>query len=189
MASEIEAKLRLTDIEAMRRRLRDEKAERLGAVAETNQFFDWPDHALREADCGLRVRRSRPLDADAPVEVTVTYKGPRRPGELKIREEIEFGADDADMAETLLAALGLQPTVSFEKRRESWVLGDCRVELDELPMLGSFIEIEGPDEAAVQEVRARLGLGSAPVEPESYLAMVQRYRRSRGLEKPHLGFS
>jgi adenylate cyclase class IV len=48
------------------------------------------------------------------------------------------------------------------------------VELDELPHLGCFVEIEGPDEQSVLAVRDRLGL-AGPGITKSYLAMLDAH--------------
>jgi adenylate cyclase class IV len=55
------------------------------------------------------------------------------------------------------------------------------VELDELPQLGTFIEIEGPSAAKVMACRKKLGLADEPMIPESYVAMVAEIER-RGAE-------
>jgi len=178
MALEIEAKYRLDDPETLPVRLRECGARRMGAVLETNHYFDRPGGEMRRSDCGLRVRVAESTDPDAAgsPKVTVTYKGPRRPGALKVREEIEFGADDGDAAAAMLEALGFARALTFQKRRESWRLGSCRVELDELPYLGHFAEIEGPDEAAVMAAARQLGLDDLPVERTAYSTLIGAYR-------------
>jgi adenylate cyclase class IV len=54
--------------------------------------------------------------------------------------------------------------MSFQKRRTTYRLGRCLVELDELPMLGAFIEIEGPSERQVFAVAGKLGLGDESIK-------------------------
>jgi len=197
LAREIEAKFRLTDPEAIRRALRRCGAICLGAALETNRFFDSPDAELHKADRALRVRVADPVSAadaegrtaDAP-EVTVTYKGPQEkgPSKLKVREEIQFHADSAAAAVGMLIALGLVNTMTFQKRRESWALDDCRVELDELPALGRFMEIEGPSADAIAKVTAALGLAEAEMIRTPYSLMLQAYRVAKGLGDEALMF-
>jgi adenylate cyclase class IV len=75
----------------------------------------------------------------------------------------------------LLRALGFERVLLFEKDRDSWRLGDCLVELDTLPELGCFLEIEGPSEEAVRGVQRQLGLSDlSPLRP-SYSQMVAEY--------------
>ena len=45
-------------------------------------------------------------------------------------------------------------------------MGACTVELDELPEIGSFVEVEGPSDEDVIDVQRRLGLADAkPIGP------------------------
>jgi adenylate cyclase class 2 len=103
----------------------------------------------------------------------VTYKGPRAPGPIKKREEIEVAVDDPGHATKLFESLGYSITLSFEKRRETWKLNDCTVELDELPVLGTYVEIEGPSEASVLAIRSQLGLDDHPTITDPYIALLE----------------
>jgi adenylate cyclase class IV len=71
--------------------------------------------------------------------------------------------------------------LSFEKRRETWEIGDCEVVLDELPEgLGKFVEIEGHNEGCIQKVRHDLSLENASVEAEGYAVLVDAHLRKTG---------
>ncbi len=180
MALEIEAKVKVDDHAAVRARLESSGARRLGEVLELNTFFDTVDHRLLGRDEGLRVRRARDAATGAEYCV-VTFKGPARAGsELKTREELEFFVTDGGAAEQVLHRLGYARDLCFEKRRESWELDGCHVELDELPRLGRFVEIEGRDPAAVLRVRAALGLAGRPLIKVTYVAMVAALLRESG---------
>src|SRR3954463_8648792 len=156
MALEIEAKMRLADPSAARQALRRLEGLRVGEIFETNVFLDTPDRRLLNSGSGLRLRRNHHVDSGRD-ELVITHKGPLQRGELKSRPETEVTVDDFDQALALLDQLGYRPDLRFEKHRESWKLDGCKIELDELPHLGHFIEIEGPDEAAVMRLRERLG--------------------------------
>ena len=171
MPAEIEAKMKVEDFDDLRRRLRELGAEPRGSVLEMNEFFDTSERSLVEADKGLRLRSSRDAKTGEQ-KFVLTFKGPQQAGELKNREEAEVRVDDPEHARRFLAALGYQPTLSFEKRRESWRLGNCKLELDELPVLGRFIEIEGPDARTVEQVRQSLGLGARPLIKTGYATML-----------------
>jgi adenylate cyclase class 2 len=187
MAVEIEAKMKVENHSAVRERLRAAGATRVTRTLETNTFFDAPDGSLRTNDRGLRLRRNHDLEHGRD-SVVITYKGPRQPGQFKSREEIETTVGDGDIAAELLAALGFAQTLSFEKRRESWQLGGCHVELDELPYLGSFVEIEGPDESTVMNVRRDLGLSDHRALKESYIAMLSERVKTLGISDRVLHF-
>jgi predicted adenylyl cyclase CyaB len=110
----------------------------------------------------------------------MTFKGPRQHGPLKSREEKEVGVDNAKAATVMLEALGYHHILSFEKKRESWRLADCLVELDELPHLGLFVEIEGPKEDAVMKVRESLQLADEPIIKASYVALLMTHLQETG---------
>lgn len=180
MGIETEAKLKVSSHDAIRTLLDRLGAEPLGSVLETNHIFDNPNRTLLASDAGLRVRRMRAITGpERPT--TLTYKGPKRRTELKQREEIEVTVGDADAAQALLRALGFVEVLVFQKRRESWRLGDCHVELDELPHLGLYIEVEGPGPDQVRSVMRQLGLTDEPVILSSYIALLVDYCRASNL--------
>ena len=188
MATEIEAKIRVEDHEPVRARLREGGARHVGDAHEVNQFFDTPERSLLSRDMGLRLRRSRDT-ATGREKFVVTSKGPAGRGTLKHRDELEFTVSDADAATLLFERLGYAPNVSFEKRRESWQLDECHVELDELPQLGKFVEIEGPGEDVILRVRDKLGLGQRPLVQKSYIAMVAELLKQSASESRSLRFA
>ena len=82
------------------------------------------------------------LLAGAPQPATLTFKGPLEASAFKKRREIELAVSEADGMRRLLEAIGFVEVLRFQKRRESWRLDNCRVELDEVPRLGRFVEID-----------------------------------------------
>lgn len=177
MGVEIEAKMRLASREQMISRLQEAGAKPVAELSETNSYFDTADGELKSTDQGLRTR-IEVVNAGSPNErvvTTITHKGPRAHGVLKSRDESELVVDNARDAAELLGALGYHHVLTFEKRRTRYELDACRVELDELPVLGSFIEIEGPSEAEVLAVREKLALSNTPVIKSSYIAMLKSH--------------
>lgn len=187
MANEIEAKMKVEGFDDLRRRLAELGAKRIGSELETNTFFDTPDGSLVRAGKGLRVREARDEQSGGHRYV-VTFKGPQRQGDMKNRQEIEFTADDGAAAIELLETIGFERVLSFQKRRETWELADCEVVLDELPILGSFVEIEGPDEAIVLQTRQKLGLDDCPLIPTAYATLLARHLEQTGDRKREIRF-
>jgi adenylate cyclase class 2 len=187
MSVEIEAKMHVEDFAAVREALKSSGAARIGEALETNTFFDTVDHSLLAKDSGLRLRVSR--HADGREEFMITFKGPLQSGQLKSRDEIEIAIDNPKIAAELLGRLGYLPELSFQKRRESWRLGDCHVELDEMPYLGRFIEIEGPNEPAVMRVREKLGLGELAFEKRGYITLLSEYVKSNKIKDRAITFA
>jgi adenylate cyclase, class 2 len=176
---EIEAKIKVPDHAPLRAKLQQLGAIRSGECLEINTFFDTEDRSLLAADRGLRIRIKRDLKT-LQEEFIVTLKGPRMHGQLKSREETEVNIADAKTMTSIFDQLGFKVVLSFEKRRESWTLGGCHVELDDLPHLGTYIEIEGPGEAKVMKVREQLGLSDRPLVKASYIALLMTYLQEHG---------
>lgn len=177
MAVEIEAKMRLHDEPALISRLEELGAVKAAELSETNSYFDTPEGRLKSTDQGLRTRVevTKAGTPDERVATTITHKGPRAMGAFKSRLETELSVGNAKQAALLLSALGFQHVLSFEKRRLRYTLDGCNVELDELPIIGQFVEIEGPSDQAVIAVREKLGMADEPIIRSSYIAMLRTH--------------
>jgi len=167
MAHEIEAKFAVASHSAVRRALRREGAEYIATVLQTDRYFDTSDGMLLGRDCGLRIRHTRCLRRGAaPVDTRplLTAKATARTStRVKVRHEVQARLDDGPGVQAVLDAMGLAPTFTVQKRRASYRLDDGLVELDELPLLGCFVEIEAPREQAVAAMARRLGLDGPPI--------------------------
>ena len=176
MSLEIEIKMPMAgvdpDFSIVRSRLAKAGAQLVIRLAETNIFLDRPDKQLRLSDQGLRVRLEQDRDAKQPDSIIITHKGPRMPGPTKTRPETELKVNDVNDAIALLGTLGYEETLRFQKHRDRWLLDQCHIELDTLPKLGSFVEIEGPNEDTIQSVRQKLGLADAPLEAAGYASLL-----------------
>ncbi len=184
MAIELEAKIRVDDVAAVRATLLEIGASKLGHRLELNIYFDTTDRKLLAGDEGLRIRSIWSLDGNsaAAAKHVITFKGRQEAGSaLKSREEIEFNVDQNEPATELLKRLGYHAELGFEKRRESWSFAGCAIELDELPLLGTFVEVEGPSRDAVMGTLSKLGLVARPLITESYISMMSREATRLGL--------
>lgn len=180
MPREIEAKFRVESHDPLRERLKTLGATPLGFVLEANRIFDRPDGSLRREGYGLRIR-SLTRSESAEASPTLTVKGPADAGPFKSREELEIRISEAETAADMLGLLGFVPVLRYQKRRESWHLGECRIELDEPPHIGLFIEIEGPTEAAIRAVQNKLGLKGSGHVKASYVRMLAEYCNQHGI--------
>ena len=171
MPVELEAKISIESHAPVRVALQNAGATYVGRVLETNHLLDREDCSLRDAGCGLRVRTTRVLDGSGP-GATMTFKGPKQPGAFKQREEHETSVANADAALAILRGLGNTRELVFEKRRETWRLNDCIIELDEVPVLGCFVEVEGQSAEAIESILKTLGLNAAETISDSYVAML-----------------
>ena len=171
MYTEIEAKLKVESHKEVIEKLDELGAEFLEEQLQEDSYFDDADRTLTETDRCLRLRRQSAGDEE---KMFLTYKGAKEKNEFKKRQEIEIEIKGADSVEKLLSALAYKKVLVFEKKRRIWRLGDCKVALDELPLLGSFLEIEGPDDKKIADVQKNLGLTDLPHITESYASLVAK---------------
>ena len=200
---EVEVKLRVPDLAALRRRLARLRLRpaATGRVHEMNTLFDTPQGGLAKHGQLLRLRIEEPPgkprgSAMAGQKLAVlTYKGPsvraNPPGSTpgaryKIREELEAPVADPGQLQAILEALGLKGWFRYEKFRTRYELpsayrwaGGLQVELDETP-IGVFVELEGPPEA-IDRAAKLLGYGSKDYIAKSYLALYLGQCRKQGV--------
>ena len=141
---------------------------------------------LTRANKALRLRR-------VGDSIRITYKGPKRGGPLKIREEIELslgeGPDAFESGLRLFRRLGFRQMIVVRKMRRPYRLDHhgrpVEVMLDITEGLGTFAEVEAMAatesdlphaQAAVLDLAAALGLRD--VEHRSYRRMaIERMRK------------
>ncbi len=169
MSVEIEAKLKVDSLEAVAEKLSELGAEFVEEQHQSDFYFDDAQRTMTACDKCLRIRKESAGDS---VRQFLTFKGPRQKSELKKRQETNIEITDADSARKLLAALGYEHVLTVEKKRRLWHLGRCDVCLDELPGLGSFVEIEGAGESEIANIQKKLGLESLPHIPQSYASLL-----------------
>jgi adenylate cyclase class 2 len=157
---EVEKKFRLT------KRQRDAVLKRLSAVGAEFESEDYEENtlfngaALEVGTCVLRLRR---VDGKA----TLTYKK-ALPGisSIKQRREEETAVGDPEAMEAILVALGFTPALVYEKRRQTWRLGNTEIVIDVLPF-GLFMEIEGRV-SDIRTVERKLGMKGLKAESATY---------------------
>jgi adenylate cyclase class 2 len=179
MPVEIEAKIKVDALPPVRARLEELGAKFIADRFEINVIFDTDDRSLLAADKGLRVRSAKNLKTDEE-SVTITFKGPRKHSAMKSRQETELVVSAFQPACDLLEQLNYHQVLSFEKKRQSWEFGHCKIELDELPHLGCFVEIEGTNEKSIQKVQEQLGLHDRPIVKTAYVGLMMTHLQDRG---------
>lgn len=180
--TETEAKFYLNDLPALEKKLIALGAERIQPrVHEINLRFDTPGNKLTQAHQVLRLRKDK--------KSHLTFKGPARLDDRAVvRQEIEFEVSNFEAAKRFLEALNYRVSVSYEKYRTTYQLDIVEVVLDEMPY-GNFVEIEGPDSAAIQVAAVLLKLDWSACSTESYLALFNNLRARRKTKAHNLVFS
>ena len=72
--------------------------------------------------------------------------------------EIEFSVSDANLAEKFLESIGLVAFRHQQKRWHTFVKGEVVIDIDTWPRIPTYVELEGPSEAAIKSVAAALNL-------------------------------
>ena len=167
---EVEKKFRLT------KRQRDAVLKRLPAVGAELESEDFEENTLFRgqtleiASCVLRLRR-------AGGKATLTYKkGLPGASSIKQRREEETTVADPEAMEAILIALGFTPALVYEKRRQTWRLGNTEVVIDVLPF-GLFMEIEG----RVSDIKAaerKLALKGLRAEHSTYPQLAAKHGKA-----------
>jgi adenylate cyclase class 2 len=164
---EVEKKFRLTkrQRDTLARRLPEVGASLQGEEFEENTLYD--GEVLKSGACVLRLRR---VGGNA----TLTYKK-RLPGASSIKQqrEEETRVADPEAMEAILEALGFTPSLVYEKRRQTWVLGKTEIVIDVLPF-GLFMEIEGRAND-IRAVERKLGLKGLRAEHATYPQLTQKH--------------
>lgn len=197
MAQEIEIKLKITDLEALRRTLKKLGARlvgsRSGRVHEWNVLFDTPQGALGKSGQLLRIRTETPdakLNGAEPASaqrILLTFKSPPKDvpispdskglsGRHKVREECELEVTDAAVLAKIFEGLGMNGWFRYEKYRTTFRLPDSAawakgllIEIDETP-IGTFVELEGPP-AAIDRAAKELGFTTRDYILQNYLSL------------------
>lgn len=122
----IEFKAELRNIEAARRQCKLIGAERVGKLQQTDTYFRMPDGRLK--------RREAPGE---PIE-WIFYHRPNR----VVPKMSNYTILTDEQARRRWGTQSLKPWLNIIKARELWMIDDVRIHLDEVQLLGNFIEFE-----------------------------------------------
>jgi adenylate cyclase class 2 len=173
MCVEIEAKLKVNSLLNVERKLKELGAEFIAEQSQSDIQFDDVNSSLITSDRCLRLRIQA---VGENRKFFLTYKGAKEKSDFKKRLEIEIETNNAKLTEKLLLALGYQKVLVVEKIRRLWRWSHCDVALDQVSQLGSFVEIEGPNDETIAIVQNNLGLAHVPSITKSYPQMVMEKR-------------
>lgn len=167
MPIEIEKKYRLSkrQREDVLRRLPEIGARRKGEEFEVNTLY--AGESLELINSVLRLRRIGKRGI-----LTFKQRFPSK-SEIKHQREEETRVEDPDAMEAILEALGFEPALVYEKRRETWIRGKTEIVIDELPF-GLFMEIEG-SEQDIRDIEKKLAIKRLRTELATYPQLTQKH--------------
>jgi len=151
-------------------RLQEANARFIGKDYERNLVLDSKEDGLKKKGCLLRVRERHGKE-----HAILTFKGPIEEPHLagiKVREEIEVPVQNSHNTLKILRGCGFAVKKEYSKQRWNFELKGINIQLDKIPHLGYFLEIEGHDERKVNSMIVLLKLGGLKRVSESYSEMV-----------------
>lgn len=163
------------DHEEVRNRLAALDTDHLGAVTQSDTYYDAPHRNFAETDEAVRLRDETTADG---TRTELTYKGPKVDPDSKAREEVETGVEDNDDADAILQAVGFEPAAVVTKERDRFHFDGYTVTLDSVEGLGEFVEVETESEdvdsarEGAKDVLAELGLDPGEQIRTSYLGLL-----------------
>ena len=169
----------------MRERLLELGFVSRGKLFESNLVLDTP---VRDLDSQGRLLRLR-----SAAGVTLTYKEPLEEGGLsrrfKAKMESELELSSLETMRHIFHRLGFTAERVYEKYREHFTREqDVSAEIDRLPHMGYFLELEAPPEK-MEEVIGSLGLKVSEGLRENYFELFTAFCSKTGREPGDMRFS
>lgn len=170
---ETEVKFHLPSPGKIKKHIIDLGGRSQGKTFESNIRYDDSQGSLQAKGCLLRLRK------DTAARLTYKKKPAKPVAGVKAYLEYEVVVEDFDTMDAILNQIGLRGVQRYEKIRETFLLANCTVCLDEMPF-GSFIEIEGPAKD-IARLAGRLGLAWEKRILANYLAIFEKLRNQAAL--------
>ena len=185
---ELEVKARVSNVAALRRRLRRAGARLEFRGAMVDRRYD-RGSALTRRDEALRLRTYRPVGR-GPVRAVLTWKGAasaRAGGRYRHRLELELDVTDPGALHGVLTRLGFRVTEAIDRHVEVYRLGHSTLRLERYPRMDTLLEVEGTP-AAIERAIAATGLAREEFRSESLPYFMRAYQRRTG-RSPRLSLS
>jgi len=182
---EIELKFPLSEPESMRKRLLKLGFVSRGKLFEYNLVLDTPRGDLESKGRLLRLRSAE--------GVRLTFKEPLEENGLnqrfKAKKESELELSSLETMRHIFHRLGFTAERVYEKYREHFTReNDVAAEIDRLPHMGWFLELEATPEK-IEEIVENLGLQMSEGLRENYFELYTAYCGKMGREPGDMRFS
>ncbi|MEK6899929.1 MAG: class IV adenylate cyclase [Nanoarchaeota archaeon] len=134
-------------------------------------YYDYEDRSLSGKGRLLRLRKKGEKSE-------LTFKEKITQTDAKVMDELEVIVDDFDLTQAILKKLGLKEVKSAQKYRISYSIGAVHFELDTLPGIPTFLEIEAPSLDILKSYVLKLGYSMKDAKPWSGKDVLKYYDRS-----------
>lgn len=177
MEREIEVKVLHVDLDEMEAKLVDFGGEKIGEERQTNYLIDSAAHPI---PAGLGYLRIRCIQKDGGETVQCTFKEKKSDEGVRAYDEHTVIIDDAREMRAIFALLGYGLVEEAKKHRISYAFKQCRIDLDRWDPESfpePYMEIEGPNREAIDEVIAALSIDREQVSTKS----IAELKKSRNI--------
>lgn len=145
-------------------------AERVFDGEITADYFDFDDKRLAKKDITIRLRKK-----GASAELTLKKKRDNK--HAKVCDEYETPVEDFESMRQILTHLSLQFKRRITRHRISFVLQNTRFEIDKVPGIPPFLEIEAPSIRHIELCAKKLGLSMKKAKPWSTHEVQEFYQK------------
>ena len=149
--NEVELKFLEIDTEAIRQKIILLGAKKVFDGVMKAAYLDNEAGDIKKTNRVVRIRTEGE-------KVVLAYKEPQESTFASSSKETEITVSDYDVTKALFAKLGFTPSREYEKHRESYKLEGYSFELDTIPGIPTFLELEATSEDAIIQICAKLEL-------------------------------
>lgn len=167
MEREIEVKVLYVDLDEMEAKLVDLGGEKIGEEHQTNYLIDSAAHPIPAGLGYLRIRR---IKKNGDETIQCTFKEKKSDEGVRAYDEHTVIIDDAREMRAIFALLGYGLVEEAKKHRISYAFKQCRIDLDRWDPESfpePYMEIEGPNREAIDEVIVALSIAREQVSTKS----------------------
>ena len=170
MPREIETKFKTESNHILKSKLKKIKAKYLSREAERDIYYSNPNFCKKHTVIRLRKSGKKYI-------FTVKTKKHKKDSRIyKVRNELEIKIDNPEILNKILKKLTLKPVFKKHKIRTMYIWKKALICLDELPYIGSYVEIEA-SKKNIRKVASLLGLHMREATSQTYLDIFKRYKK------------
>lgn len=172
--TEIELKLKVDDVESIKKKLLALGAVLAGKKRQKDILFNSRQYDFDDTGEVLRLRLE---DSDQGKTAALAYKDSPTFSRDGQKSRVEYESEvEPEPIRKILDALGFVEAAVIEKTRTDYRLGELEISVDEL-VFGTFIELEGAPNG-IREVRRQLGLEKTEPVKEGYLRLQEEWEKT-----------
>ena len=169
---EIEVKILEIDVDAIRKTLLNLGAKKVLDDELSYVILDDEKENLFKEKKLLRVRKSKD-------SAHLCFKSKAKKGKLRQAEETEVKVSNYEDTIKILKELGFVARHEGKKHRESYSLGNVRYELDTMPGIPTFLEIEADNEEDLIKGIENVGFKLEDVTSMNGFDVIEYYRNKK----------